>query len=408
MKPLRLALLSLSRRKIPTTITVVSIAISVACAGILLRIYHLSASRFDSLGRGWEAVVGAKAGGIEILLGSLNGEGTYPDFLPYALFESLRAGRSVRFEDGAASQPSYLKSITPFLYFAKVNSGYRVAGTDETFVEMYAPMRDGHWIVNPEDAVLGSAVAAREGWHVGDNFKAESWIFERSGDVIIPLKVSGILRPTDSAFDRMIFTSVARAQETVARDRAAWNERSIWGEKVLSYFLIVLHPGGFTHLQNLVNKRTVGQAIRVIDEKQKLEELTGAGKSIGLFVSVFVILLSSLSVSAMLITRFEAMSLQLAVLRAIGYGRAEIGRWLIWEGLLLGLAGCVIGALIDAGGFPVLRELLGSALPPLDVSASTLWESFPVWLVTIPATTAAIFIPLIRLYRQDVHQALKS
>src|ERR1700722_18505955 len=112
MTPLRLALLSLARRRVPTIITVVAIAMSVACAGILFRLYHLSASRFDSLGRGWEAVVGAKAGGIEILLSSLNAEGPYPDYLPYVLYESLRANRTVQFEDGHTSEPSYIRGIS--------------------------------------------------------------------------------------------------------------------------------------------------------------------------------------------------------------------------------------------------------------------------------------------------------
>jgi putative ABC transport system permease protein len=110
----------------------------------------------------------------------------------------------------------------------------------------------------------------------------------------------------------------------------------------------------------------------------------------------------------MLITRFDAMSVQLAVLRAIGYGRREIGMWLIWEGFLLGLAGCLVGMVIDGSTFPILRDLLGSALPPADLIASSFLESYPVWIVTVPATVFAIFIPLIRLYRQDVHQALKG
>src|SRR6478609_3378488 len=134
MSSFRLAWLSLVRRRVATLITIVAIAISVACAGILLRLYHLSASRFDSIGHGWEAVVGAKAGGIEILLNSLNGEGPYPDFLPYVLFESLRAAQTVHFEDGAAADPKYLRTISPFVYFAKLKE-FRVAGTDETFVQ---------------------------------------------------------------------------------------------------------------------------------------------------------------------------------------------------------------------------------------------------------------------------------
>jgi len=406
MTPLHLAVLSLLRRKVPTVITVVSIAISVACAGILLRLYHLSASRFSSMGQGWEAIVGAKAGGIDILLDSLNGEGPYPGYLPYALFHSLKAEQAVKFEDGATSQPSYIKDITPFLYFAKAGKS-RVVGTDESFVNPIG-FAEGQWVGQPGEIVLGALVARQQNWRVGDTVAAVPWVADRLGDSTLQFKVSGILKPTSSAWDTMLFGSVSDAQAVVAANRTFLGESSIWGEKVLNYFLINLHPDGFKYLEALVNKRTVGQVVRVEQEKRKLENLTGAGKSIGLFVSIFVILLSSLSVSAMLITRFEAMGVQLAVLRAIGYGRSEIGRWLIWEGLLLGVAGCLIGASIDGIGFPLLRELLGSALPPADLVASHFWESFPIWIVTLPTTVFAIFVPLIRLYRQDVHQALKG
>lgn len=411
MTPFRLAVLSLFRRKVPSVITIVSIAISVACAGILLRLYHLSASRFDSIGRGWDAVVGAKAGGIEILLNSLNGEGPYPDYLPYVLYESLRAAKTVQFEDGHTSTPSYLTAISPFVYFAKLGP-YRVAGTDEDFTRKLnaplSPFKEGGWPIRDDEVVAGSQVAAHENLHIGDQVQLQPWIGGDSGGPAISVKISGLLEKTGSAWDRMLFGTVEQAQKVIGDHQGQIGARSIWGNRVLNYFLINLQPGGFEKLEALVNKRTVGQVVRVDEEKQRLEELTGAGKSIGLFVSIFVILLSSLSVSSMLITRFEGMSVQLAVLRAIGHSRREVGMWLIWEGFLLGIAGCVLGALIDAAGFPVLRSLLGTALPPAEVISSSVFESWIIWLLTIAATIAAIFIPLIRLYRQDVHQALKS
>ncbi|MGZ3722393.1 MAG: ABC transporter permease [Bdellovibrionales bacterium] len=407
MTSFRLALLSLTRRRVPTLITVCAIAISVACSGILLRLYHLSSSRFDSIGQGWEAVVGAKAGGIEILLNSLNGEGPYPDYLPYVLFESLQAAKAVHFEDGHTSDPNYIRAISPFLYFAKFQS-YRVAGTDQAFAAALGGFTEGGWPSANDEVVLGAGVAKRAGIHLGDTIQLQPWLADHLGDANVGAKVAGILKPTGFAWDRMLFSSVAFGQSVISANRAYLGDKSIWGEKVLNYFMINLQPGGFRPLEALVNKRTVGQVVRVEEERHKLEELTGAGKSIGLFVSVFVILLSSLSVSSMLITRFEAMGVQLAVLRAIGYVRSEIGMWLIWEGLLLGLAGCVLGAVIDGVSFPILRDLLGSALPPADIVASSLSESYPVWVVTIPATVFAIFVPLIRLYRQDVHQALKG
>src|SRR5665213_1479102 len=195
-------------------------------------------------------------------------------------------------------------------------------------------------------------VARREGLHAGDSLRVQPWMADFTGEAGLEMRVVGILSPTGFAWDRMLFSGIPQAQAFLMANSSHLGERSIWGEKVLNYFLINLHPGGFKYLEALVNKRTVGQVIQVEQEKRKLEELTGAGKSIGLFVSVFVILLSSLSVSSMLITRFEAMGVQLAVLRAIGFARSEIGLWLIWEGLLLGLAGCFLGGVIDAVGFP--------------------------------------------------------
>jgi putative ABC transport system permease protein len=120
MTPLRLARLSLSRHRFATAITVISIGMSVACGGILLRLHQLSESRFSAMGRGGDAIVGAKAGGIEILLGSLNGEGNFPDFLPYKLFESLRAEQAITHGDGVVTRPLTLSPL--YLLFILANT----------------------------------------------------------------------------------------------------------------------------------------------------------------------------------------------------------------------------------------------------------------------------------------------
>lgn len=116
MSSLKLAYLSLSRHLFSTVISIIAIALSVACACILLRLYQISESRFSSLGNGGDAIVGAKSGGIEILLNSLNAEGKYPDFLPYSLFQSLRNEQAITHGDGVITKPSYIQSIIPFIY----------------------------------------------------------------------------------------------------------------------------------------------------------------------------------------------------------------------------------------------------------------------------------------------------
>jgi putative ABC transport system permease protein len=401
MTPLKLARLSLLRHRFATSITVIAIGMSVACGGILLRLYQLSESRFSAMGRGGDAIVGAKAGGIEIILNSLNGEGEFPDFLPYKLFESLRAEQTIKFEDGNSSRPSYIQSIIPFVYFGKYDD-YRVVGTDETFYQRQRTgeslsASEGDWFHQSGEVVLGSIVAQNKKVKVGDHIKIRPWIGGENLSSDVELKVSGILSATGTQWDRTLFSSIEQAHQVFAQNPSAISSKSIWGPSVLNYFFIYLNPSGFAPLEALVNRRTVGQVVQVREQKERLKEISGVGKSVGLFVTVFVILLGGLSVCSMLVTRFEGMSLQLAVLRALGYTKKEISRWLMWEGLILGLMGVALGAVVDSIGFPILRSLLGAALPPPELVTSSIFGSAKIWLIAIIATVASVFVPMVRI-----------
>ncbi|MFV8248184.1 ABC transporter permease [Bdellovibrio bacteriovorus] len=411
MKSFQLAYLNLTRRPVPSCLAIAAIAISVACAGMLLRLNNLAESRFSTLGKGGDAIIGAKSGGTDILLGALHAEGEYPGYLPLKLFESLRQEQTVRFEDGAQIKPSVIKSVIPFLYFAKWGD-VRVVATDESFVsrpraEDSPKLKEGRWATGINEAVVGYLLAQKHGLKVGDQFDGKLWlgpkVFASSS---VKLKVVGVFDSTHSIWDRLVFTDLSTAQN--AMKILNMTEASIWGPGVLNYFLVYLNPQGFDSLANLVNNRTVGQAVDVPVEIKKLNELVGAGQELGIFVTILILVLGGLSMAAMLITRFEAMSLQLAVLRAMGYRKSSIGGWLLWEGFLLGLAAVFFGLVMDVAGFPALRLMLGTSLPGPDIVASSIFESAPVWVTAIVATTASVFVPLYRVYHQDVHFSLRN
>jgi putative ABC transport system permease protein len=410
MTPLHLAFLSLTRRKVSSLIALLAIALSVACSGVLLRMYVLSGSRFATMGDAGDAIVGAKAGGIEMLLNSVNGEGSYPDFLPYNLFSSLRAEQNIQFEDGARSQPNYLRSVVPVLFFAQHN-GHRVMGTDESFFSRpdsshSISIAQGHIAREMGEVVVGAALAKREHLALGDSLDVVPWSHNGVGTRVFPLKIVGIAAPTAKVWDYMSFTNIDQAQTILALSSIA--SHSIWGAKVLNYFFVYLKPGGEKPLRDLINGRTVGQVAMVAEQKQKLEDLTGTGRNLGLLMTAFIIALGALSVAAMLVTRFDAMAIQIAVLRALGYSRRKVSAWLLFEGILLGVVACVIGAMLDAIAFPFFRSMLGAALPSVDTVRIPLLHSAPVWAAAILATVFAVFIPLVRFYRQDVHLSLRS
>jgi putative ABC transport system permease protein len=415
MTAFRLAWLNLTRRRVPTTIALASIAISIACSGVLLRLYRLSGSRFSTLAHGGDALIGAKAGGLDILLGCLNLEGKYPDFIPAVLYESLKQRRGVQFEDGTRSSPNFIRGIIPFVYFAQVDH-YRVIGTDENFLNRpdsadSPRLSEGRWASAEGEVVLGSEVAAREHWKVGSTFNSRIWFTdEKTGAVPetppLALTVTGIFAPQETAWDQALFSNLQTAH--AAFTLAPLGKQSIWGPDVLHFFLVYLQPDAMPALQALINKRTVAQAVDVTAEEERLQTLTGTGRKLGVLMCFLILLLGALGVAAMMVTRFDAMTIQLAVLRALGYRRSEIRAWLVWEGCLLGVAACAIGAILDGLLFPAVRALLGTALPSRFLISSSVLQSWPVWAVAMLSTIIAVFIPLLRVYRQDIHGALKG
>ena len=76
--------------------------------------------------------------------------------------------------------------------------------------------------------------------------------------------------------------------------------------------------------------------------------------------------------------------------------------------LILGFSACAIGGALDGLAFPWLRGLMGSALPSRDLVACPVYQSAPVWGTAVVATVLAVFIPLFRLYRQDIHNSLRG
>jgi len=406
MTAFQLAVLNLVRRPLTTWISILGIATAVAASGILLKIYLLSQSRFNTLALEGQSVVGAKAGGIEILLGSLNLEGAYPGFVPYNLYNSIRNQQTVQFEDGAQSKPSFVRAVIPFLYFANYDI-YRIIGTSPEFMKRPIASESpqfaaGAWPVSADQVVIGAKVAYDKSLQLGSTVYARTAIGEMPRG--FELKVTGILKPTGKIWDYALFSTIEGAQERL--EQAGLRGRSIWGSHVLSYFLIYHEQKAFSELKSLIDQRTVGQLISIQHEVNELQDLTGTGKTFGMLLTALILFLSSSSVASMMIARFDSMSTQLAILRAIGFQRSEISRWLLWEGFLLGCTACVIGALLDLALFPWIRQLSGLNLP--EYVPNPILQSSIVWLAAMFVTMAAVAIPLLRLYRQDVNASLKA
>jgi ABC-type lipoprotein release transport system permease subunit len=409
--PFRLSILNITRRKFTSAIAIVSIALSVACSGILLRAYEMSSSRFSTIAKSGDAVVGAKNSGIEIFLGAMNNEGPYPDFVPYVLFESLR---KEAVSPGVYAS-SKLRAVTPFLYFGKYKD-YRIIGTDESFISSVngsnMNIESGRWAENEGELVIGHSVYSKEKLNIGDVININPWISDKKDFAYhtrnLPFKIVGVFSETKTSRDYALYSGVLQAQNVIRGSNSDSLKISIWGASVLSYYIVYMNPDGKDAFVNLINKRTIAQVIYPSEELIKLEEIMSAGKNMGMFITFLIILLAGLAIAAIMTSRFDSMKLQIAVLRAIGYRKKEIALWLIWEGLLLGILACVLGAIIDVCLMPLLISIIKTGIPENASAGISVFASYPVWIITVFATVAASFLPVFKIYKQDIHRALRS
>ncbi len=411
MSLLRLSYLYLKRHLLTTVITVLSLAIAIAAVTVLLKLEVLSHSRFDTLADQGDAIVGAKSGGIDILLGALNFEGDIPNYIPQNLYETLKAKKDIAFEDQSKFQNGFTVShITPLLFFGRYKD-FKLVGTDESLLSMIptdsAPqIQEGAFPQNPGEALLGSQVAQADSVKIGQNIYTHAEIHDsKIASAAFPLKVTGILKPTGKSWDKGIYTNLTTAQTAVA---ATPGYQTIWGPKVLSYFILNIQPDGHNSLASLINQRTVSQIAFVDKEKARLQELTGSNQTLQLLIVGILLLLSTLTVLAVFYTRIEGRTVELAVLRALGRSRTDLTGLLILEGLMMGVVSVLLAAALELLLDPVILATAGSTLPAATAS------NWPWWMILITGAFALLAVmlaslpPVWKLFRQDIHTTLRN
>ena len=416
MTPLRLALLSLARRRTATTIALLAIAFPVAAGGALLRLYRASEQRYSSLDRSFDAVVGAKAGELDLLLGALNGDGeVVPEPITLNLYNTIRANAIAGLSPPNAAQPRFLSSLIPITVFARFH-GRRVIASDVSFWQRPAPepspvFISGRAPTTTTEVSLSEALAKAEGLHLGDQISVDPWVSRSNSSnaalAKLSLRVVGITKATGAFWDQVLVADLRLATEVLARLPSS-ELHSAWKEHITHYLLANCLHGDCATLKDLINQATVAQMIEVKPAVAKLRRLLGQGQRMGLVITTMILTLGALAVAGMMLTRFDAMRGQLAVLRAIGYGRREVALWLLLEGLLLGTTATLCGAALDGASFPWLRHLTQSWAPTAVGLDLPLLSSAPVWAAAIAATLVAACLPLLRLLRQDIHRTLRS
>ncbi|MDH3579626.1 MAG: ABC transporter permease [Hyphomicrobiales bacterium] len=408
---IRLAVLSLRNRWFTVLLTVFAVALSVALFLGVEKVRNGARASFADTISGTDLIVGARTGGIQLLLYSVFRIGNATNNISWQSYQQLARRDEVGW-------------IVP-LSLGESHRGFRVMGTSPDYFRHYKfrggrslSFASGRPFSDLFDAILGADAAAGLGYKMGDPLVVSHGLGEIShaDHRDKPFRVAGILAKTGTPVDRTVLVSL-EAIEAIHLD---WKDGArVPGMKISADAVrrMTLTPKAVTaamiglksklqtfRLQRFVNEYEDEALLAILPgvALQELWDIVATAEQALIVVSAMVVLAALLGLTTMMLSTLNERRREMAVLRSVGAGPRTIVGLLMTEAGLLSLCGVLLGVtLLYAGLFlarPLADEMFGLYLPISFLSQRELL----ILLAVVGSGTGVCLLPAWRAYRMSL------
>lgn len=417
MKFSSLLLKSFRHRMFTTLLIVFSIAVSVA---LLLGVEKVRVGTRESFANTisqTDLVVGAKGGTIQLLMYSVFRMGSATDNIEFASYEKFKNHAAVEWTIPFSLGDSHM--------------GFRVVGTDENFYRHFrfhgdksVSFAEGRAPEGILEVALGSAAARELRYKVGDKVVVTHGVTEGRGILEHkdkPFTVTGILAQTGTPVDRSIYVTL-QGIEAIHVD---WSQGAppmpgseVPIDKLRSEELKVGQITSFllrskSRIDTLRLQREIGdfqaEPLMAIIPAVVLNELwnsVGYAESALRLVSAFVLVVGLIGMVVSIYNSLEARRREMAILRAVGAGRAQITLLLLGESLMMTFVGVILGVALLYLLLWLLRPYIArefGLLLPIQGLGGVEWAYLAI---TLFIGSVLGLIPAIRAYRNTLVDGL--
>lgn len=415
---LLLALKSAWARRLTLGIVLVAIAVASALLLAVERVRHDARQSFTQSVSGVDLVVGARSGGVQLML--------------YAVFHSGSATNNLRMDsfEAIATNPAIDWAVP--LSLGDSHRGYPVLGTTPAYFGRlrYADARplvfaSGRPFAGTAEhvfeAVLGSEAARELGYRDGDRLTLTHGMMTAGPEhADKPFTVVGVLAPTGTPVDRTVHVSL----EAITAIHLDWAGGAplpglaIPAEQVRKFELA---PQEITAaLIGLKNRTEVfrvqrqingyrGEALMAVMPGVALDELwqTLATVETTLFVlSALVVAVGLAGLAATMLAALDQRRRELAILRSLGAAPGDLFLMLACEALLVTVLGVTLGVALLAGGSALLAPLARDVGIRLSVSLLPVGNEWAILASILATGLAAGLIPGWRAWRMALADGL--
>ena len=409
-----IVLRSLRRHALSTTVTTASAALA---SGLVMAVFAISiqSQKAFSGGKiGYDAVLGARGSELQLVLNTVYHLETSPGNLPWSAYEEIARDPRVALAIPYAVGDNY--------------RGYRIVGTTTQIFDELEYQEGKRYEIEPpglafdptlREAVVGATAARDLGLELGDELSPYHGLtFDKNSQQHPEVyKVIGVLRPTNTPADRVIWIPIEgifRMEGHKLRGSGEVYEAQPGLEipvehKEVSAVMLKLKSqmAGF-QLQNQINREGKSATLAWPIGKVMADFMSKMGwvNRVLELVAYLVVAVAGGSLLASLYNTMNERRKEFAVLRALGARRRTVFGVIVLEATTIAVAGAALGYVVYFGvlalAAAIVRERTGVVLDLFIGHGALLWT--PVAMALVGAVSG--LLPAFKAYSTDVAEHL--
>jgi putative ABC transport system permease protein len=402
MKSIVLAWQYICSRPLAGLLNVLLLALGLASIHFLLLVQHQIQSTFERDLQGIDVVVGAKGSPLQLILA-----GVFHIDVP--------TGNIALADVRELEKNPQVKKLIP-ISVGDTFAGYRIVGTTADYINLYgAKLDNGPMWTKPMQAVAGysaAAAMAQRGLIPGKTFAGNHGLGNNGhahGEV--PYTLVGVLQKCDCVLDRLILTMTESVWQVHEKSTAldASDQLALEESREVTMALIQYSsPMAAVSFPRMVNTTTEMQAAAPAIEITRLFRLLGVGADVLRGFAAVLLLIATVSLLIALWNALRERQADWAMLRMLGASPQRVASVLVWQALILALAGGVLGLFLGH----LMTGLVGYWLSVDRSVAITPWLWLPqqLWVLagTVLLALLAAVLPVWSAYRLDVLKILQT
>ena len=348
MNIVKLSYKNIIAKPLQTFLTVLILSLSI---GLLLGVKQLNKvfeSQLQQSLNGVDMVVGAKGSPLQLVLSTVLHIDNPTGNIPYNEAKKI-------------AENKYIEDAIP-ISIGDNYKGYKIVGTTAGFVNLHKTnIETGTMFRTTYEVVIGNAVSENLGLSIGDTFSSSHGMIENAVESHDehPLKVVGVLKPTQNVIDRLILVNLESIWHLHEHEDENNNpDHNHDNEDITALLLKFKNKRGLLFLPRNINENTPFQAAIPKYQLDKLFKSTAIGTKAITWIALSILFVSGISVFVSLYRMVKERAKELALIRTFGATRNKLILLVFSEGLLVGVFSFFLGVLLATISLQIIFSLI--------------------------------------------------